>query len=153
RTDEITEESTPEQPAQTGPGELLGRQRESLGLGIPQVAEDLHITMHYVRALESNAFDKLPGDVFVRGYLRAYANLLHLDPQDIIGLYDAQTQHSRGQEEQAYQSLAQRRSDRNLPWVLISGGAFVVIAMLLWFFAGGDPEDSMAPNASQSRAS
>lgn len=146
---DIIEELPPDQSQDIGPGELLGRKREALGLDIRQVADDLHITMHYVKALESNAFDKLPGDVFVRGYLRSYANLLQLDPQIIINLYDDYTNQSRGSEEQAYQVLAKRRSDRNLPWVMVSGVAFVVIAVALWFFGAGGSESSPASNAVQ----
>lgn len=146
---DIIEELPPDQAQDVGPGELLGRKREALGLGIRQVADDLHITMHYVKALESNAFDKLPGDVFVRGYIRSYANLLQLDPQILINLYDDYTDQSRGSEEQAYQALARRRSDRNLPWVLVSGVAFVVIAVALWFFGGGGSDSAPASNAVQ----
>src|SRR5690606_9733694 len=47
-------------------------------------------------------------------------------------------------EEHAYQALARRRSDRNLPWVLISGVAFVVIAVVLWFFGAGGSDDTAA---------
>jgi len=149
---DIIEELPPDQPQDIGPGDLLGRKREALGLGIRQVADDLHITMHYVKALESNAFDKLPGDVFVRGYIRSYANLLHLDPQIIINLYDEYTQQNRGSEEQAFQVLATRRGDRNLPWVLVSGVAFVVIAVALWFFGAGGSDSSLASNAVQRNA-
>ena len=146
---DIIEELPPDQAQDIGPGELLGRKREALGLEIRQVADDLHITMHYVKALESNAFDKLPGDVFVRGYLRSYANLLQLDPLTIINLYGDYTNQNRGSEEQAYQVLAKRRSDRNLPWVMVSGVAFVVIAIALWFFGAGGSESSPASNAVQ----
>jgi len=146
---DIIEELPPDQAQDIGPGELLGRKREALGLEIRQVADDLHITMHYVKALESNAFDKLPGDVFVRGYLRSYANLLQLDPLTIINLYGDYINQNRGSEEQAYQVLAKRRSDRNLPWVMVSGVAFVVIAIALWFFGAGGSESSPASNAVQ----
>src|SRR5690606_31715041 len=146
---DIIEELPPDQAQGIGPGELLGGKREEMGLEIRQVADDLHITMHYVKALESNAFDKLPGDVFVRGYLRSYANLLQLDPLTIINLYGDYINQNRGSEEQAYQVLAKRRSDRNLPWVMVSGVAFVVIAIALWFFGAGGSESSPASNAVQ----
>lgn len=124
-------------PQESGPGELLAQKREALGLGIQQVAEELHITMHYVRALESNAYDKLPGDVFIRGYIRSYANLLKLDPVELIEVYNEYT----NQRENAFEAnitQARRRKNRNVPWIIISGIAFIVIAIALWYFSSGD---------------
>ena len=54
-------------------GDILQRQRQRLGLNEKEVANKLHITMHYVKALETNSYEKLPGAVFAKGYLKSYA--------------------------------------------------------------------------------
>ncbi|WP_461535833.1 RodZ domain-containing protein [Spongorhabdus nitratireducens] len=66
------------------PGLMLRQKRESRNLSLSEVAERLHITVQYVAALENDAYDELPGDTFVRGYLRSYARLLGLNPDEVI---------------------------------------------------------------------
>ncbi len=132
---------------ETGPGELLSRKREALGVTQQQVAAELHITMHYVRALEENAFEKLPGDVFVRGYIRAYAGFLKLDPQVLINVFNEYSGKKVVQYEISV-TKAKRRRDKNLPWIIVSGVAFVVIAVGLWYFgSSGVPAPTPTPGA------
>ncbi|OGT70051.1 MAG: hypothetical protein A3H44_05170 [Gammaproteobacteria bacterium RIFCSPLOWO2_02_FULL_57_10] len=136
---DVTEAGVTRNDAPTGPGELLSRKREALGMTVQEVADELHITMHYVRALESNAHDKLPGDVFIRGYIRAYANLLKLDPVVLINVYNDFTNQQASAAEEASSSRSRRRRDRNLPWIVVSGIAFVGIAFALWYFNSRAP--------------
>ncbi len=132
---------------ETGPGELLSRKREALGVTHQQVAAELHITMHYVRALEENAFEKLPGDVFVRGYIRAYAGFLKLDPQVLINVFNEYSGKKVVQYEISA-TKAKRRRDKNLPWIIVSGVAFIVIAVGLWYFgSSGVPAPTPTPGA------
>ena len=65
------------------PGEILREERELRALSVQQVADELNLTMHFIRALEADQYEKLPGDVFARGYLRSYAALLQLDPESL----------------------------------------------------------------------
>ena len=43
--------------------------------------ETLHITMHYVNAIEHDEHDKPPGAVFAKGYIKRYAEIMALDEQ------------------------------------------------------------------------
>lgn len=129
------------QDAEVTPGQLLSRKREALGLTVQQVAEELHITMHYVRALEADAHDKLPGVVFIRGYIRAYSNYLKLDPTVIANVFNEYIAQRENNAQEATYTRNRHRRDRNLPWIAVSGVAFVVIAVALWYFgAGASPQ-------------
>lgn len=128
------------EPLENGPGHLLAKKREALGMTVQDVADTLHITMHYVRALETDEHDKLPGDVFIKGYLRSYANLLHLDPSVIVNVY----LDYRGERENGGLEASTRRgssfsfgSKRRIPWIVVSGVAFVGMAIALWLFNSG----------------
>lgn len=123
--------------AEATPGLLLSRKREALGLSVQQVADELHITMHYVRALEADAHDKLPGEVFIRGYIRAYANYLKLDPTVLVNVFNEYINQRENNAQEASYTRDRRRRDRNLPWIAVSGIAFVVIAVALWYFGTG----------------
>ena len=63
------------------PGKLLGAAREGQNLSVAEAARQLKLSVHQVEALEAGEFHKLPGPVFVRGFIRNYARLLKLDPE------------------------------------------------------------------------
>jgi cytoskeleton protein RodZ len=72
-------------------GALLGAAREVAGLSIDTVAQQLKLAPRQVRALEGDDFTHLPGRTFVRGFVRNYARLVHLDPDVVIGALPAGT--------------------------------------------------------------
>jgi cytoskeleton protein RodZ len=53
-------------------------------LSIEQVASDTRISARFIQALEDEQFDELPAPVYVRGFLRSYANYLKIDPQPLL---------------------------------------------------------------------
>lgn len=79
-----------DRPARQGPslGELLRSKREALGLSSQQAAEQLRLLPHWIDAFESNRFDSLVAPVYSRGYLRKYAILLELPPEEILARYE-----------------------------------------------------------------
>jgi cytoskeleton protein RodZ len=66
-------------------GALLRETRESLGLSVGEVAQQLKFAPRQLEALEREEFNDLPGGTFVRGMLRSYARLLKLDPEPLVG--------------------------------------------------------------------
>ena len=70
-------------------GALLGAAREASGLSIDAVAQQLKLAPRQVRALEAGEFGHLPGRTFVRGFIRNYARLLRLDPEQVLGALPA----------------------------------------------------------------
>jgi cytoskeleton protein RodZ len=69
------------------PGELLRAQREQRQLSVQQAAEDLHLDVRLVEALESNDFEALGPPVYAKGHLRKYAALLGLSPDLVMARY------------------------------------------------------------------
>jgi len=65
-------------------GQRLAAARIEWGASVGEVAAYLNLSEATIEALESGAHERLPGLTFVKGYLRAYAKLLRLDPDDII---------------------------------------------------------------------
>ena len=65
-------------PAQ--PGRQLAAARESCGLSVADVAHQLRLSPGQVEAMEAGNYQRLPGAVFVRGFIRNYARLVKLDP-------------------------------------------------------------------------
>lgn len=129
-------EASPEEAVEQlpTPGSLLGAQRETLEYSLQQVADRLNLTMHFVRSIESDSYEKLPGDVFIRGYLRSYSELLQLDPEYVLELYNHFTHRRQARKQEAIKRISRRRKDKNRPWVVVSGIAFVLLALILWYF-------------------
>jgi cytoskeleton protein RodZ len=69
---------------ESAPGAMLAAAREELNLSVADVARHLKLSPAQVEALEEGAYDRLPGRVFVRGFLRNYAKLLGIDPQPLL---------------------------------------------------------------------
>jgi cytoskeleton protein RodZ len=76
-------------PVGRGPGERLRAARTAAGLTLQAVADDLHLAVDLLEALERDDYARLPGRVFVRGYLRNYARLVELPPDAILATFDA----------------------------------------------------------------
>jgi cytoskeletal protein RodZ len=68
-------------------GSTLRAARERHGLTVAQLASTTKIPVGILRALEENAFERVPRGIFVRGYLRAYATEVGLDPADIVARF------------------------------------------------------------------
>jgi len=66
-----------------GTGRVLGEAREAQNLSVAEVARQLKLSVHQVEALEAGEFHRLPGPVFVRGFVRNYARLLKLDAETL----------------------------------------------------------------------
>ncbi|MBC54571.1 MAG: hypothetical protein CMQ34_12130 [Gammaproteobacteria bacterium] len=137
----------------TTPGSLLLAQRETLELSLQHVADELNLTMHYVRALESDSYDKLPGDVFAKGYIRSYARLLGLDPDQMLEIYREFTTHKLARKEEAIKRHARRRMDKNRPWIIFSGVAFVVVAIVLWLLSTGNEAETASADMTREAVS
>lgn len=70
------------------PGDMLRTAREERGLSIQQIADELHLDVHVVRAIEANQFVTLGAPVYARGHLRKYATVLNVAPEEIIAQYE-----------------------------------------------------------------
>lgn len=70
------------------PGEALRAARESRGWSVAEVATQLNLTPTRLTQLEAGEFDKLPGNTFARGYIRAYAKLLGLEQAPLVADFD-----------------------------------------------------------------
>lgn len=70
-------------------GEKLTTAREAKKLTQKEVAKETNITLMYIEALENEEFDKFPGETYVTGFLRSYADYLKLDADEIVQHYKA----------------------------------------------------------------
>lgn len=75
-------------PAPDSPGACLREARVARGLAIADVAHSIKFSPRQIETVERDDFDALPGATFVRGFIRSYAKLLHLDDQALLAMLD-----------------------------------------------------------------
>ncbi len=66
------------------PGRQLAAARESCGLTVADIARQLKLSSRQIEALETGNYARLPGTVFVRGFIRNYARLVKLDAAPLL---------------------------------------------------------------------
>lgn len=69
-------------------GLILRQQRESKKLNLEEIAGELKIRPQYLQALENDQFDLLPGKLYRRSFLKAYAGFLNLNQDRILEMLD-----------------------------------------------------------------
>src|SRR5215475_8798473 len=69
-------------------GETLRRERLRRNLGFEQISRELKISTRFLEAIENEQYEKLPGGVFAKSFVRQYARLLGLDEEDLAGQLD-----------------------------------------------------------------
>ena len=72
-------------------GTTLRHARTRTGLSIEDLAATTRITIPLLHAIEQNAFEKVPSGIFARGFIRAYAREVGLDPEEMVHRYLEQT--------------------------------------------------------------
>src|SRR5918996_427226 len=102
-------------------GALLAAAREELNLSVSEVARHLKLSPAQVEALEEGAYERLPGRVFVRGFLRNYAKLLGLDPQPLLRRIEHEMPQPRAVEEPPSAPEAVMPTGERSRWPLYTG--------------------------------
>jgi cytoskeleton protein RodZ len=73
------------------PGRTLATQREAMGWSVEQVADQLKLAVRQVVALEAGDYASLPSPAVTRGFVRAYAKILKLDPVPLVSMIEMDT--------------------------------------------------------------
>lgn len=74
----------------SGIGEQLRKAREAKGLSISDIEKATKIQSRYLEAIENNDFDKLPGDFYVRAFIRQYAQIVGLNGKELLSQYQGE---------------------------------------------------------------
>ncbi len=116
-------------------GKILKEKRESLGLTIEQVAEETKIQKRYIGDMETENFDDMPGKVYEKGFLRTYVNLLGIDLEYAMELYEI---HRNGKKEEVVEvenEVVEEKEikGKNRGITLLFGGVLLIIVGIIGF--------------------
>ena len=68
-------------------GSDLKKIRDELGVALEEIAETVKVRMVYLHAIEEDQFEKAPSRIFLKGFLRAYAQYIGLDADTVASRY------------------------------------------------------------------
>ena len=131
-------------------GGSLREARLKRGLTPADVQKAIRIRDRYLQALEEERWELLPGDAYVKGFLRTYADYLGLDGSLYVEEYNSR--FSRPDEPQLVPQRFERRGGRAdgvgflRPIVIIGLIVAVVAAVAAWQLSGSsNPKESTPP--------
>jgi len=117
--------------ARPGPGAQLAAQRQALGWTVEQVAHQLNLAPRQVQAIEDENYAALPGMVIARGFLRAYAKLLKIDPVPLLALIPVEQAAHSPEPIASRHTISAKFTESNLPMASRSGSGAKWLAALL----------------------
>jgi len=119
-------------------GELLRKAREEAGKDLKEISEILKIRHDYLRAIEEGDFKQLPEEVYIKGYIREYAEFLHIDPEITLSAYIQQTSPKQIDKGEAPTKVTSDHKKSKTIYILLP--LVLVVLGLILFFALHSPK-------------
>lgn len=146
-----TEENS--QPAMSAPvGLQLQKAREKAGLSTGDVAAAQHLRPSIIQAIESGDYGQIDSELFLKGYVRAYAKQVGLDADSVIADLDQELEPIRQQREQEQEANPlvdierRRRRKRQLAKTVFFLVVLGIAGYLAFTFLVPEPESGAAPS-------
>ena len=124
-------------------GDKLKRERELRGVTLEEIAKATKIGTRALKALEDEHFEQLPGGIFNKGFVRAYAKFLGLDEEQAVADFVAAQGDRDAQKPDLMASLAVKAEAQRRSEIAASGGeksgstsTWVTLAILVLLTAG-----------------
>jgi cytoskeleton protein RodZ len=141
-------------PAMGAFGDRLRREREMRGITLEEITESTKISRRHLEALEGEHFDQLPGGVFNKGFVRAYARFLGIDEDQAVADYSAASNEQPEPEdkfpleihEEPKRALSRRRSYLPMAFA-IAALAGVLVGYAFWAKSRPHTNESAAGRA------
>ena len=133
-------------------GERMKREREMRSITLEEIATSTKIGTRSLKALEDEDFDQLPGGIFNKGFVRAYAKYLGIDEEQAVAdflaaLEEAQKPPTIVIEAQARAEREKKESAAAVrPWLALLGIVVIIgLGVVGWKWWQGQHEDETPP--------
>lgn len=114
-------------------GQELKTARERSGMSLQAVADALRLDPRLIEAIEGENAESLPAPAYVRGYIRAYAQLVRCEPETLIARYNTQAKSDPDLVASVHTVAAfKQQRDAQLMWV----GTGIVVSLLMIVIGG-----------------
>ena len=153
-------------------GDILRKEREKQKLSIQDVEQGTSIRAVYIDALEKGEYDKLPGEVYAKGFIKNYGNFLELNGEELVRKFimeispaatapeDSKTENSNSENKIVAKNIGAKyqskqddtEEDSNSKKFLVAAVALVAILIggIFYGLSGSDSENpTVAENVNQ----
>jgi cytoskeletal protein RodZ len=115
-------------------GETLRERRIAEKIDVQQVEDATKIRAKYLRALENEEFDLLPGPAYVKSFLRTYADHLGVDGRHLVDVYRRDFERDEPLDQPIFAARGGGSAGDGPRWVRIAAviGAIVIVAIALY---------------------
>ncbi len=118
-------------------GQELKKERELRGISLKEIADTTKINIRYLRALEEDNFDMLPGNFFIKSIIKAYSGYIGLEEEVILDHFHHTIQTKKEEtKEQPKEQIPPTEVPRKFKLFLrIAGYSIIfIIALVIIFF-------------------
>jgi transcriptional regulator with XRE-family HTH domain len=122
-------------------GEILRRERQLRSITLREISATTKIGISHLEALERNDFAALPGGAFTKGFLRAYAVHVGLDPEEMVNHYLYEIS-GRSEMDVVGQRMVGDEESRRRRLMALAAGVILLLAaaaLVSWWWLGGSP--------------
>ncbi|MBQ7704910.1 MAG: helix-turn-helix domain-containing protein [Selenomonadaceae bacterium] len=152
-------------------GDTLRKEREKQKLSIQDVEKGTSIRAVYIDALEKGEYDKLPGEVYAKGFIKNYGNFLELDGESLVRQFvmeispataqieDTQPENAKSEDKiaatnisQKYQTRQEKKAEENSDSKKYLAAAVAALAILIggiFYGLSGSDSDTETPTVAQ----
>ena len=120
-------------------GERFKEAREEKELTLKEIQESIKIRSRYLEAIESNSFDIIPGEAYVKAFIKSYANFLDLDYNEILEQYKEvkaeekrKTEQLQEEEEESNKATNSLLHNKTLISSIIIAVIIIVLVFLIY---------------------
>ncbi|MGM0507835.1 MAG: helix-turn-helix domain-containing protein [Fusobacteriota bacterium] len=117
-------------------GEILKKERKKQGLTIEDVAQETKIQKRYLRDIESGNLNDIPGGVYVKGFLKNYAEYLKMEKSEIMENYQEYLELKEKKESVVEEIGSKKNSFQPEVFNKLKIGIIGVIALVVIVFSG-----------------
>ena len=129
-------------------GKMLAEERHKRGMDHLDIEHAIGIRALYVKALEEGQYDVLPGEVYVKGFLRNYGNFLGLDGAQLVHRYSESSpghEHIPVVEHKQQKNAANQKGHKKLFGILAAVLTLAVAAGILYGWQQKTAKTSVPP--------
>jgi cytoskeleton protein RodZ len=143
----------PEVDEEESLGQMLREARESKGMSIDDVADQLNIELAKIKMIEQDEYDlEAPDAVFIRGYIRSYARLVGLSEDQAGDLFqELGVVSSKKKQQESRKIKIKEISSKDKPVRLITNFVIIIliILVLIWWYSHyvANTSNGMQPSA------
>jgi cytoskeleton protein RodZ len=136
--------SEPQDAGKQSVAEVLIAARKAMQMSQQDLAAELFLDVNVVRVIEQGRYAEIVKQVYLRGYLRSIAKAVNLDGQQIVDLYDEESESYRSDvviERATDGAVENRFTGPVFKTGMLASAIFCVLLLVTWIFIGDADEE------------